>query len=68
MDLPTNYEEWLHCITVKCGIKLSKSFLESRLTVYLDCENLETKKFIELYGDEHLRCIVMWLTQANHKF
>jgi hypothetical protein len=67
MDLPKNFDEWIHCITVKCQIKLSKAFIEQRLAVYLDPENIETKKFTALYGPEHTRQTVEWLEQAKRR-
>lgn len=59
--LPATFDEWKNCIVNKCKIKLTKDFAASRLKVYQDKRNPETRKFIELYGDQHLNNIVSWL-------
>lgn len=62
--VPINYEEWKDCIVNKCKIKLTRSFVAGRLRVYKDKRNPETKKFIELYGAQHLNNIVYWLEKS----
>lgn len=62
--IPQTFEEWRYCIVHDCGIKLTKEFAAQRLEVYTDTNNTETKKFISLYGDQHLQNIVQWLKQV----
>ncbi|MEM6722869.1 MAG: hypothetical protein AAF598_02465 [Bacteroidota bacterium] len=62
--IPTTFEEWKNCIVNDCKIKLTKEFAQKRLTVYLNNHNPETKKFIQLYGKEHLNNIIHWLKKV----
>ena len=62
---PTSYEEWKNCIVNDCKIKLTQKFIASRLKVYEDKRHPETKKFIALYGDQHLNNIVYWFKRAS---
>ena len=64
MILLTTFEEWKNCIVNECKIKLTKDFVASRLKVYEDKRNSETKKFIQLYGEQHLNNIIFWLNKA----
>jgi len=59
--LPKTFEEWVVCITQKCKINLTKGFAKSRLSIYLDANHLETQRFVQLYGMEHLQNIISWL-------
>ena len=60
----TNFEEWKNCIVNDCNIKLTKDFVGGRLKIYKDKRNPETKKFIQLYGEQHLNNIIYWLQKA----
>lgn len=60
----TTFEEWKNCIVNECKIKLTKDFVANRLKVYEDKRNSETKKFIQLYGEQHLNNIIFWLNKA----
>lgn len=59
------YDDWRRCIEEDCGIALTQEFIKQRLDVYTDASNSETKKFIDLYGAEHLNNIVRWLQMEN---
>ncbi len=59
--IPQTFEEWKNCIVNDCKINLTKAFTQSRLNVYENKNNSETRKFIELYGEEHLNNIIYWL-------
>lgn len=61
--IPQTFEEWRKCITQDCKINLTKVFAQERLAVYLEKDNSETKKFVSLYGEEHLMNIINWLKQ-----
>ena len=59
------FEEWKNCIINDCKIKLTKEFTASRLKVYEDKRNAETKKFVALYGEQHLNNVIYWLKKAS---
>ena len=58
--VPQTFEEWKNCIVNDCKIKMTKSFAKERLGVYENMNHPETRKFIELYGHQHLSNIVYW--------
>ena len=58
--LPQTFEEWRNCIVNDCKIDLTKTFAEKRLTVYENGKHPETRKFISLYGEQHLNNIIHW--------
>lgn len=64
--IPQNFAEWQICITQHCKTPLTKSFAEQRLAVYTQPQLPETKKFIDLYGQQHLNNIIDWLQLIAH--
>lgn len=62
--IPITYEQWKHCITVECGIPLTRDFVEARLAVWRDDTQEEVQRFIKLYGLAHLKSIRQWFEQA----
>jgi len=62
--IPQSFEQWKYCIERDCGISLTKAFAQQRLSVYKDRQNLETQKFVSLYGEQHLSNIIAWLKQV----
>lgn len=66
--LPGNYEQWKHCITVDCGIELTPEFINARLDALNNKKDHHTKKFTQLYGEEHLRSVIGWFEQAKSSF
>ena len=65
--IPLNYEEWKYCITEKCGIPLTKDFIEERIASLKDNTNEDTRRFIKLYGDRYTSQIVEWYVLARHE-
>lgn len=63
--IPTTFEEWKNCIVIDCKIELTNEFIASRLRVYQDKSNPETKKFKKLYGEQHLNNVIYWLKKAS---
>ena len=53
--IPHTFEEWKSCIINDCKIDLTVDFAQKRLSVYKDRNNQETKKFVALYGEQHLK-------------
>lgn len=58
--IPQTFEQWKNCIVNDCKINLTKNFAQQRLAVYQDKKNNETKKFVSLYGEQHLQNIINW--------
>ena len=48
---PRHYDSWKRCITVKCGIPLTRQYVEDRIKTLSDQNSAERKKFIDLYGE-----------------
>lgn len=63
--IPQTYEEWVHCITVKCGLKLTPSYIEQRITALQNITDFRTKQFIELYGSKYHQLVLSWFLQAS---
>lgn len=62
--VPTSYEDWKHCITVKCDIPLTRKFVAERLIALNDHSDFHTQKFIDRWGPTHLARTVAWFEQA----
>ncbi len=61
--IPQTFEQWKNCIIHECKINLTRDFAQQRLAVYQDKKKSETKKFISLYGEQHLNNIIQWFNQ-----
>ncbi len=66
--IPRNYEDWKFCITKKCGIPLTKDYIEKRLAAFRDLNSDHTKKFIEIYGEQYTNQIISWFVLAQDEF
>jgi len=62
--IPQTYEQWRHCITVECGIPLTRAFVKERLAVWADARGDESRRFDQLYGPEHRERVRQWFAQA----
>ncbi len=65
--IPANYQEWKYCITVLCGIPLSRDFVANRIALFSDKSKDETKKFIQTYGERHAGQVLDWFVLAKHE-
>ncbi|MEM1287269.1 MAG: hypothetical protein AAGH60_02850 [Pseudomonadota bacterium] len=65
--LPTNYEEWEHCITVKCGIPLTADYVAERIEALQDMNDYHTHRFIERWGDAHHQRTLAWFREASER-
>jgi hypothetical protein len=63
--IPLTYAEWLHCITVDCGIKLTNELIAERLAELRDAKSPKTIEFIRLYGLQHTQNVSRWFEQAQ---
>ena len=62
--IPQTYEQWHYCITVECGIPLTRAFAEERLAVWSNPGADERRRFEQLYGPAHLARVRQWFAQA----
>ena len=58
---------WCECITVHCGISLTKVYVAERLAVLSHTEAEETLRFRKTYGGEHWRSVLDWFQQAERE-
>ncbi len=66
MGLAT-YEDWKHCITELCDIPLTPDYIEKRITELCDPDNDHTKRFINVWGESHLKRTIGWFKQAKQE-
>ena len=62
--IPQTYAQWHHCITVECGIPLTRTYVEERSTAWKDATSDESRRFEQLYGRVHRERIRQWFEQA----
>ncbi len=62
--IPQTCEQWQHCITVECGIPLTRDFAEVRLAVWANPAADETRRFEQLYGAVHREHVRQWFARA----
>ena len=62
--VPNTYEEWKHCITVKCDIPLTLDYVQERIAALTDDKDLHTQKFIERWARAHHKRALAWFRQA----
>ena len=63
--IPTNYDEWRHCITVECGLELTPDYIERRIVALNDEKEHYTQQFLKLYGRDYLQQVLAWFSQAQ---
>ncbi len=67
MQALKSYEDWKHCITVLCGIPLTRPYIEERLTALRDPADPSTQKFVATWGEQHRLCVIGWFEQAQQE-
>lgn len=65
--IPSSYEAWRNCITIRCGIKLTESYIESRLLELEQTDHSKTQEFERLYGSDHLQRTISWFRRASEE-
>ncbi|WP_420347643.1 hypothetical protein [Pelagibius sp.] len=60
-----SYEDRKHCITVLCGIPLTRTYVEQRLAALRDPADHSTQRFIATWGEAHLARVTGWFEQAQ---
>jgi hypothetical protein len=63
--VPQTYEEWKHCITVKCGIALTPHYARERIAGLADKKDFHTQKFIECWGADYHGQTLAWFRRAE---
>lgn len=63
--IPSDYEQWKHCIVEECGIPLTSSFIEARIDAMNNVKNEYTRQFLKCYGKIHYENTMRWLIQAK---
>ncbi|MEM7061401.1 MAG: hypothetical protein AAF557_27805 [Pseudomonadota bacterium] len=63
--VPQTYDEWEHCITVKCGIPLTSEYVSERIEALENIRNHGTKKFIDQWGEAHHKRTLEWFREAE---
>ena len=64
VPLPTSFDQWHHCITVRCKLHLTRRYIHDRLRELTNIDDPKTKEFTRLYGDEHRQRVIAWFRQA----
>ncbi|MEL7231715.1 MAG: hypothetical protein AAGJ85_04315 [Pseudomonadota bacterium] len=65
--VPESYEDWKHCITVKCDIPLTAQYIDGRIAALTDDGDFNTQKFIERWGAKHHARTVEWFKRAKEE-
>jgi hypothetical protein len=65
---PTTFEDWKACITVACGIPLTREYVEQRLIALKDDKDYNTQKLKNMWGGEHYTNVVGWFGRALEEF
>lgn len=63
--IPQSYEEWVHCITVKCGLELTPEYIEKRISALQNMADFKTKQYIDTYGNQYHQLVLSWFIQAR---
>ncbi|NTS78139.1 hypothetical protein HR060_14895 [Catenovulum sp. SM1970] len=63
--IPTNYDEWRHCITVECGLKLTPEYIASRIEALNNNADHYTQQYVKSYGQAQLEQTLAWFKQAQ---
>ncbi len=61
------YDDWKQCITVDCGIPLTKAFVQRRLKELADTRLHTTRRFVEVWGDAHRQQVIAWFQRAERE-
>lgn len=67
MSLSQSYEDWKHCITVKCGIPLTADYIAKRVAALRNLQDPMTKRFVTLYGEAYRGRVIGWFEQARQE-
>ncbi|WP_298918953.1 hypothetical protein [uncultured Algimonas sp.] len=63
-QVPQTYEDWERCITVDCGIPLTRDYVAARIDALQDDKDFHTQKFVKTWGEAHRAKTLGWFRQA----
>jgi hypothetical protein len=63
--MPTEYARWKRCITVTCGLALTRTFVAERLAELRDLRHPRTQRFVESWGDAHRVRVIGFFERAQ---
>jgi len=66
MNIPKNYEEWRHCITIICQQELTLPYIEMRIKKLNTPNDHMTQQFVRLYGEPQRVRTIEWFEQAQN--
>ncbi|MDG2221988.1 MAG: hypothetical protein P8L85_11440 [Rubripirellula sp.] len=66
--LPASYQQWRHCIEVRCKIRLTPTYVGGRLAELQNDKDSTTSAFEKIYGTEHLQQTIAWFRRAADEF
>ena len=64
-SVPNSYAQWRHYIEVRCGIRLTPSYISKRLSELQDDNHVRTREFARFYGAEQLQSTITWFRRAS---
>jgi hypothetical protein len=67
MQVPENYEDWKKCITVVCGIPLTRPYVEQRLIALRNPADYMTQNFVTIWGEPHRQRVIGWFERARRE-
>ncbi|MBX2921897.1 MAG: hypothetical protein KF746_06880 [Chitinophagaceae bacterium] len=62
--VPENFPDWKDCITRRCGLHLSSTFIAERIRSLSDDTNRHTIEFVKCYGEQYRQQVIGWFTCA----
>lgn len=65
--VPTTYEDWKHCITVKCEALLTANYVEERIATLGNDHHYETQKFVERWVGQGASCSHIGMVQTGRR-
>lgn len=63
--VPQSYDEWQHCITIKCGIPLTPDYIAMRIAALENTRDFHTEKFVARWGATHHARTLGWFREAQ---
>ena len=65
--VPGSYEDWRHCITVKCGLALTPAFIAARIEALEDRSDPHTQRYLSRWGEAQHARTLDWFRRARQE-
>lgn len=65
VSMTETYETWKQCLSRNMGSELNKSYVQERVRIFSDPAHAETKKFMQLYGEQRTSQVLQWFRALN---